>query len=354
MELVYQVTDISQLFEDMVALSNVDVGIDQGKIYTVGKHTIFYFNYLPPWAFLEDSARNKTIISLLINLKKYSLVIADFSRERMGYWACYEILSEAGVNFIQLTYNPADSKPLMIYYPHYCYVVKSMWKPAYKKNVEQLPKKYKISCLNGNTRWHRIYNYILLKERFDISDFAITLYSDQPVEHDTDDRLVKSELSPFNITQKWDSIKHQFPLRHSVNNGIGTPYNHPAHSDSYINLVTETDMKNFYMTEKTWQPIASAQLFLVAGYQHIIAHLRDIGVDTFDDYIDHKYYDSEPNWQARLQKIHQVIEDLLSQDIAEIYNNTKQRRINNAEKFFNEEFGIQYRDKIISCITMLK
>ena len=339
----------------MVKLTNADLDLDHGRIYNVGQHTIFYFNYLPQWAFLGDSlSLRNAIISSLIGLKKYSLVIADFSRERMDHFAFYELLSEAGINFIQLTYDPTTLRQSMIYYPHYCYVLKNMWTPAYKKNVEQLPKKYKISCLNGNTRWHRIYNYMLLKERFDLTDFVITLYSDQPAEDDAWDQSVKSELSPFNITQKWDSIKHQFPLRASIRDGYGTPWDHPAHSDSYINLVTETDMRSCFMTEKTWQPIASAQLFLVAGYQHIIAHLRDIGVDTFDDLIDHKYYDSEPNWQVRLQKIHQVIEDLLGQDIAEIYNNTKQRRINNAEKFFNEEFGTQYRDKITSCITMLK
>ncbi len=348
-------SDVRQLFKDMVALTNVDVDIDQGRIYNIGQHTIFYFNYLPLWTTLEDFLRLKNlIISLLIDLKKYSLVIADFSRERMDHFALYEMLTEAGVNFIQLTYDPTTNRPSMIYYPHYCYVLKNMWTPTHKISEERLPKKYKISCLNGTTRWHRIYNYMLLKERFDLNDFVITMYSDHPNELDAWSKLVKSELSPFNMTQKWDSIKHQFPLRNSVRSGHGNQWYHPAHSDSYINLVTETDMGSCFMTEKTWQPIASAQLFLVAGYQHIISHLRDLGVDTFDDLIDHKYYDSEPNWQMRLQKIHQVIEDLLDQDIAEIYNNTKQRRINNAEKFFNEEFGTQYRDKITSCITMLK
>jgi len=353
--MAHQVNDVRQLFEDMVALTNVDVDIDQGRIYNVGQHTIFYFNHWPLWTALEDPLRLKNlIISLLIDLKKYSLVIADFSRERMDHFALYEMLVESGVNFIQLTCNPTANRPSMIYYPHHCYVLKNMWAPTYNIYAEQVPKKYKISCLNGHTRWHRIYNYILLKERFDLTDFLITMYSDQPDDDAEWDISVKSELTTFNITQKWDSIKHQFPLRNSIKTGHGNQWHHPAHADSYIHLVTESDMGNCYMTEKTWQPIAAAQLFLVAGYQHIVAHLGDLGVDTFDDLIDHKYYDSEPNWQVRLQKIHQVIEDLLGQDIAEIYNNTKQRRINNAEKFFNEEFGTQYRDKITSCITMLK
>ena len=33
---------------------------------------------------------------------------------------------------------------------------------------------------------------------------------------------------------------------------------------------------------------------------------------------------------------------------------TKKVTDGDLEKFFNEEFGTQYRDKIISCITMLK
>jgi uncharacterized membrane protein len=85
-----------------------------------------------------------------------------------------------------------------------------------------------------------------------------------------------------------------------------------------------------------------------------VAHLRDIGVDTFDDIIDHAHYDLEPDWQLRIQKIHHVLDELLIQDLESIYKATQQRRIANAEKFFNGKFGTKYQTDLLTCITTLK
>jgi hypothetical protein len=52
----------------------------------------------------------------------------------------------------------------------------------------------------------------------------------------------------------------------------------------------------------------------------------------------------------RIQKIHQVINNLLSQDLESIYKDTEPRRIANAEKFFNGEFGINYQQDLIKKI----
>ena len=78
--------DIKQLFKDMATLTHVDIGIDQGRIYNFDQHTIFYFNYFPPCTTLEEFSKLKeSIISTVIGLKKYSLVIADFSVERIHH-----------------------------------------------------------------------------------------------------------------------------------------------------------------------------------------------------------------------------------------------------------------------------
>ena len=42
---------------------------------------------------------------------------------------------------------------------------------------------------------------------------------------------------------------------------------------------------------------------------------KNLGFDTFDDIIDHKYYDQESDWTTRIHKIHEVVEDLLTQDL---------------------------------------
>jgi hypothetical protein len=113
-------------------------------------------------------------------------------------------------------------------------------------------------------------------------------------------------------------------------------------------------MSNAFVTEKTWKPVASAQLFLIVGHRNAVAHLRSLGVDTFDDIIDHDHYDAEPDWQLRIQKIHQVIDDLLLQDLESIYKDTEQRRTSNSKKFFNGEFGTEYQNNLVTCITTLK
>jgi hypothetical protein len=171
--------------------------------------------------------------------------------------------------------------------------------------------------------------------------------------NDSDEILAKKSM-PEELMQQWNAIRDQLPAAH--NRTFKTRLDHdildPAYTDSYINLVTETVVSDtMFITEKTWKPIASAQLFLIVGYKNIMSHLKELGVDTFDDIIDHDYYDHETDWQIRIQKIHQVIAHLLTQDLESIYINTQQRRIANAEKFFNGKFGIKYQQDFVNLLT---
>jgi hypothetical protein len=87
-------------------------------------------------------------------------------------------------------------------------------------------------------------------------------------------------------------------------------------------------------------------LFVVIGSQGSIDHLRSQGVDTFDDIIDHKYYDNEPNWQTRIQKVHEVLDHLITSDLNAINKITQDRRSENARKFFAGAFYTNYRNTI--------
>jgi hypothetical protein len=158
------------------------------------------------------------------------------------------------------------------------------------------------------------------------------------------------------MIEQWDHIRHNFPYsvsesekRRSIQGIL------QGNTDSYINLVTESTMlNNVFVTEKTWRPIASAQLFVILGSKGVVAHLRDIGVDVFDDIVDHEYYDSEPNWQQRIHKAHEVLDTLSKQDLQKIYQHTHNRRLTNVEKFYAGEFdhhgSLRY---IIQCINTL-
>jgi hypothetical protein len=129
--------------------------------------------------------------------------------------------------------------------------------------------------------------------------------------------------------------------------------NHPAWFDTYINVIGESAVGDrIFLSEKTWKPIASGQLFVMAGSSGNIAHLKDLGVDVFDDIIDHKYYDAEPNWKIRLKKLSAVVDSLVNQDLSAIYTQTQERRLNNKQNFLAGNFDQQYYNQIMdSCIN---
>ena len=347
--MVYQVSDLDRLLYDMAKLADSDIPIDQGRVYNIGDKTIFYFSFFP---YLSDNAEysSKEILKQLSELKKYSLVIADFSYERLTHFPLYDVFEQIGINFVMLHCNILNHqiRPNILHYPHHYHRLRVN---VSKKIYAPIIKKYKLSCLNSSPRWHRVYNYLLLQSHPEIQNFRISMHSQDIELADRQEKLAKDSM-PVELIQQWNAIKNQLPKTGNFKININFDIKDPAYTDSYINLTTETDMsESMIISEKTWKPIASAQLFLIMGYKNIMAHLKELGVDTFDDIVDHNYYDNEPDWQLRIQKIHQIINNLLSQDLESIYKNTEQRRIANAEKFFNGEFGANYQKNLIKIIT---
>jgi hypothetical protein len=342
-------TELDQLLYDMAMLVDSDISIDQGKVFA--NKTIFYFSFFPSITSYADyfSVEN---LKHLYALKKYSLVIADFSKERMGHYPLYDVFEQLEINFVMLTHDITQhkSRPKLLYYPAHYHLVKYQFQRHPSTDQD---KKYKLSCLNGTLRWHRVYNYLLLKSRPDFDDYLCTLHYQSELE-DAQELQARANISD-EIIQQWELIKNHLPHRGQLGQlgKIRADWDiaHPAYANSYINLVTETDMSSAFVTEKTWKPVASAQLFLIIGHKNAIAHLQSLGVDTFDDIIDHAHYDNESDWQIRIQKIHKVLDELLSQDLEFIYKYTQQRRIANSQKFFNGEFGIKYQTDLKTCIT---
>ena len=283
-------------------------------------------------------------------LKHYDLVIADFSKENYGpegLNSVYDLLDEYNINFLLLTHHPADhlTKSRLLFWPHWYYNTGDQsqgYVPTYSvenyylENTANLEKKYKLSCLNGNARSHKIYNFLKLRKK---SYYQTTLF-----EMYNSDAYLHSDfvhLDPTSLVE-WEYLKEQLP---HINIFTGSESNNKksAYTDSYLQLVVEGHMWPFvHITEKIWKVISAGQLFLILGGENEIAHLRNMGVDVFDDFINHNYYDSESDWQKRIIKIHELIDNLMTQDLLKINVETRLRREENARKFFSKEFGQQY------------
>jgi hypothetical protein len=287
----------------------------------------------------------------LKELSKYKLVIVNMCSEHWGKGSgvqAVEHCQNANLNFLILTHNPNEHlvHPRVMYLPYWYHYSKK-----YFKHIKPtLSKKYNLSCLNGNPRPHRIANYLLLLNKTYINQTNISFFNvlsdDMPWRAD-DVTLTESESA------QWNQIKHQLPLKNAVS-VCDREINLPAIADSYIHLVTETTVEsNIFLTEKTWKPVAGGTLFLTFGNPGSVAHLRDLGVDVYDDIIDHAYYDNELDWRTRLSRIHILIDNLIAQDLENIYKITQTRRLENQRKFFAGKFDTRYNQEILLQIEKL-
>ena len=293
----------------------------------------------------------------IANLKKYKLVIANFSSEHYGDSGIdhvHEAFKQQDINFLLLSHNPQDHLRLsnMIFFPHWYYWAKNSFKTQNHPSFKHFKRQYLLSCQNRNTRrYHRVYNYFTIKDKPWFDSMLYTMHN-LPVkkirsdDHELDD----------NIINYWNQVRHNFPFEPDAKSAKESMDGLlEGNINSYINLVTETTMlSKIFVTEKTYRPIAAAQLFVMIGSPGTVNYLRDIGVDVFDDIIDHHHYDNNPDWQQRIHGAQQVLESLLSQDLEKIYQQTHSRRLKNVETFYAGDFdhhgSLRY---IIQCINTL-
>jgi hypothetical protein len=293
----------------------------------------------------------KTDAKVLNKLADYSVVVINLARDpwlRGQTDFVYDLLQQAGIkNFFVLTHNPKDHLcyPNVFYFPYYYHLMLDVIDPV---DCTNLLKKYKMSCFLGASYNHRIKLWIELCSKPYVDNSLITICNAPDVGRTND-----FELDNHCILA-WDQIKNSLPShqeRMKTNNSRWFNIDYPEYQDSYVNLITETIiLPELFFSEKTWKPIATGQLFLTFAPPTSMAYLKNIGVDTFDDIIDHDYYDSEPNPNTRLSKVLDVLDTLMTSNLEQIYQDTTQRRQLNQHKYFNNQFDSQYLSLILNSI----
>lgn len=292
-----------------------------------------------------DSRTWQVSVDKVNQLKQLGLCVLNFSNEHWGTGAIdyiYNSLTDQNLNFILLSHVPADHKrlPNLFFFPHfYHFTIKTFAKYTYFNSLE---KKFKWSCLNGRPKIHRIYNYIYSRKQPYWSDAWFSMHNTE-FGSPTIDQI---ELDADTLNE-WESIKTSLP---SNGKKILPFHATEATTNSYVHLVTESTVSSgIFVTEKTWRPISQGQIFLVFGPPGTISFLRSLGVDVFDDLIDHSY-DYEPDWKIRCHKIHDQLTSLLKMDLPAVYAATQQRRKDNRNKFLSKSFDTQFLSDILKRI----
>ena len=199
-----------------------------------------------------------------------------------------------------------------------------------------LPKKYKVSCLNGTAWPHRKLTYVYLKQKSYYDELVFSFHNRLTYHgHPTALVLTQKENEQFNLLPQFVTFKDDISF-------LDISINHPAYQETYVNLVTETVVDNSsFLSEKTFKPIVAGQLFVLIAGPGAIQFLRDIGIDTFDDIIDNSY-DNIVDIRERITAALTQIDHLMTLDLEQLYIQIKPRLLHNSEYIRSDEFRQQF------------
>lgn len=215
----------------------------------------------------------------------------------------------------------------------------AIWVSSQQYQFSNSPKQYKVGCLNGTPWEHRKLTYLNLVERSYFKDMVFSFGN----------RSVYEKIpNQDDLTSEQEQRFCQLPqtvtfLDSDATRGIDITTDHPAYLETYVNLVTETTVSASMpmLSEKTFKPIVSGQLFILIASPGAIQFLRDAGIDTFDDIIDHSY-DTITDSKERIIAAIAQVDHLMTLDLSAVYDQIKIRLQKNSEYFKSDKFRKQF------------
>jgi hypothetical protein len=210
--------------------------------------------------------------------------------------------------------------------------------PVLEKNLDS---NYTFLSLNRNKRSHRamlvsllyglnLEQHGLISCMFKDSITDLYEYTNWP-EQD----IYKQGFNKFKDSEL--VLNDDYIIYNNKNNDNVTNFKNklmPYYQNTFVEIVTETSYteKCFNLTEKTLNSIYGCNFPIILSSQGTVAFLRNIGMDVFDDIINHRY-DSIEDPSNRL---HTAITDNIelltnSTKVKELWSHNKFRFINNID-----------------------
>jgi len=111
----------------------------------------------------------------------------------------------------------------------------------------------------------------------------------------------------------------------------------------FLNIVSETVYRiepELLISEKTWKPIIGLRPFIINGSPRYYTLLQEMGFDCFSDIFPvNELSNNESTVETTMEKSHQlicnVIKDLATKNLQELYTTLYPRLLKNREHFFN-------------------
>ena len=292
------------------------------------------------------------------------LVVFDQSFNTNFTSTQFELLKNkiANIDYIIITSNYyyfKNKHPNIVYFSFYYFYLLNNYNVLKRYNIESL-RPYKLMCLNLNPWYYRTVNFLEMSKRYWFQDSKISFHWTYNIENINTTNIGKDTLTILTQDQKKHLAKFTFPIvveeDWELNGSYYVGNSSRLYQDTYINYITES-ITNYSLnrhtnniTEKVWKAIFSGQFFYILGTSKIVEHLRELGVDVYDDIINHSY-DNEPDGSKRIQLILDDLDRLLALGLDKIWIDTYERRKRNLDLVYSPEFQDFLTNDLIKRIS---
>jgi hypothetical protein len=331
----------------------VDIG-DGNHLYIINVYSYSFFadnveigfKCISP-KYLDDIRNGKSKILLLFLYEGYSGSKGNWDLEIIEKWRIESDLPENSIYYICGNFLIDDiikqkglsfkGKPIQYFEPW------NRYDETEVVDFKPIDDKFLFLSYNRNPRPQRITFLldILEYKLFDRGLISLNnLIYDAPDNCNIDDFNYLKDNAPFIIDHRYDL---DFNLAINITK--------EDYERTFISLLTESlvDDDTLFLSEKIWKPIMVGHPFIVYGNQYTLKHLKDLGYQTFDKWIDESY-DNEPERGRRSRMVVQEIkkfENHTVQELTQIRNEMKSVCEYN-QKHYRKLFSEKYTDEGIN------
>jgi hypothetical protein len=204
-------------------------------------------------------------------------------------------------------------------------------------------------CFNNLTKLHRLWIFYELMNNIKLKNKSI-LSLNKNTTNKSFFEIVSSinNVEMIEYYKKYDSTtEYSYDTKNWIKDvQTGDSINIDAHLKTFVNVVTETLTQKdvVFITEKTYKPIYTCQPFIIVGNPHSLKKLKEYGFKTFDKWWDESY-DSEIDFETKMNKITKVLEEIASWDLEKctlIRNEMKEILIHNYNQMLDKSELVKF------------
>lgn len=227
--------------------------------------------------------------------------------------------------------------------PVQCFEPWNRYEETEVANFKPIDDKFLFLSYNRNPRPQRI---TFLLDVLECKLFHRGLISLNNLIHDAPDYC---NIDDFNYLK--DNAPFIIDHRYDLDFNLAINVTKEDYERTFISLLTESlvDDDTLFLSEKIWKPIMVGHPFIVYGNQYTLKHLKNLGYQTFDKWID-EGYDNEPDRNRRSKMVVEEIKKFENHTIEELtqLRNEMRNVCEYNQKHYKKLFNEKYTDEGIN------